>query len=128
MSGFVCALQVDTAAQIPWYERLSELKMPWEMRGDKQTAIKDLNLRVCSGQMLAVIGSSGRNKFKKIKLNRVINKNICTLNLLQSLGCAKVFGAVVVWSSSDGLGIKQFFFPWPCLNLRYQSFYFIFYN
>lgn len=58
----VCVLQVDTAAQIPWYERLSELKMPWEMRGNKQTAIKDLNLRVHSGQMLAVIGSSGRNE------------------------------------------------------------------
>ncbi|XP_062852054.1 ATP-binding cassette sub-family G member 8 [Trichomycterus rosablanca] len=54
--------QVDTAAQIPWYERLSELKMPWEMRGNKQTAIKDLNLRVHSGQMLAVIGSSGCGK------------------------------------------------------------------
>lgn len=51
--------QVDTAAQIPWYERLSELKMPWEMQSNKQTAIKDLNLRVHSGKMLAVIGSSG---------------------------------------------------------------------
>lgn len=59
---FMCISQVDTAAQIPWYERLSELKMPWEMCGNKQTAIKDLNLRVHSGQMLAVIGSSGRNQ------------------------------------------------------------------
>lgn len=50
---------MDTAAQIPWYERLSEFKMPWEMHSNKQTAIKDLNLRVHSGQMLAVIGSSG---------------------------------------------------------------------
>lgn len=33
--------------------------MPWEMHSNKQTAIKDLNLRVHSGQMLAVIGSSG---------------------------------------------------------------------
>ncbi|XP_076831244.1 ATP-binding cassette sub-family G member 8 [Brachyhypopomus gauderio] len=54
--------QVNTAAQIPWYERLSELKMPWEMSADKQTAIRDLNLRVRSGQMLAVIGSSGCGK------------------------------------------------------------------
>ncbi|KAL7877559.1 hypothetical protein SRHO_G00042020 [Serrasalmus rhombeus] len=54
--------QVDTAAQIPWYERLSEFKMPWEVQGNKQTAIKDLNLRVHSGQMLAVIGSSGCGK------------------------------------------------------------------
>ncbi|KAL7890233.1 hypothetical protein AOLI_G00024910 [Acnodon oligacanthus] len=54
--------KVDTAAQIPWYERLSEFKMPWEVQGNKQTAIKDLNLRVHSGQMLAVIGSSGCGK------------------------------------------------------------------
>ncbi|XP_046886079.1 ATP-binding cassette sub-family G member 8 [Hypomesus transpacificus] len=54
--------EVDTAAQIPWYERLSEFKMPWEMKGDKQTAISNLNLRVHSGQMLAIIGSSGCGK------------------------------------------------------------------
>ncbi|XP_035387509.1 ATP-binding cassette sub-family G member 8 [Electrophorus electricus] len=54
--------EVNTAAQIPWYERLSELKMPWEMAADKQTAIRDLSLRVHSGQMLAVIGSSGCGK------------------------------------------------------------------
>ncbi|TSK42161.1 ATP-binding cassette sub-family G member 8 [Bagarius yarrelli] len=45
-----------------YQEKLSELKMPWEMLRNKQTAIKDLNLRVCSGQMLAVIGSSGCGK------------------------------------------------------------------
>ncbi|XP_028323896.1 ATP-binding cassette sub-family G member 8 [Gouania willdenowi] len=54
--------QVDTAAQIPWYERLSEFKLPWEMKGNKQTAISKLSLRVRSGQMLAVIGSSGCGK------------------------------------------------------------------
>ncbi|KAL0983842.1 hypothetical protein UPYG_G00133460 [Umbra pygmaea] len=54
--------EVDTAAQIPWYEKLSEFKMPWEMKGNKQTAINKLNLRVHSGQMLAVIGSSGCGK------------------------------------------------------------------
>ncbi|XP_051773965.1 ATP-binding cassette sub-family G member 8 isoform X2 [Ctenopharyngodon idella] len=54
--------EVDTAAQIPWYERLSEFKMPWEMHSNKQTVIKDLNLCVHSGQMLAVIGSSGCGK------------------------------------------------------------------
>ncbi|KAL0177788.1 hypothetical protein M9458_026682, partial [Cirrhinus mrigala] len=53
---------VDIAAQIPWYERLSEFKMPWEMHSNKQTVIKNLNLRVHSGQMLAVIGSSGCGK------------------------------------------------------------------
>ncbi|KAK0143577.1 ATP-binding cassette sub-family G member 8 [Merluccius polli] len=53
------APQIDTAAQIPWYARLSELKLPLELKGEKQVAISNLNLRVHSGQMLAVIGSSG---------------------------------------------------------------------
>ncbi len=57
--------QVDTAAQIPWYERLSEFKMPWETHSNKQTVIKDLNLHVHSGQMLAVIGSSGMSRVLK---------------------------------------------------------------
>ncbi|KAM4729706.1 ATP-binding cassette sub-family G member 8 [Anableps anableps] len=54
--------EVDTAAQIPWYEKLSEFKLPWEVKGNKQTAINNLSLRVHSGQMLAVIGSSGCGK------------------------------------------------------------------
>lgn len=54
--------EVDTAAQIPWYERLSEFKLPWEIKGNKMTAINKLSLRMCSGQMLAVIGSSGCGK------------------------------------------------------------------
>uniref|UniRef100_A0A3Q3ICQ0 ATP-binding cassette sub-family G member 8 n=1 Tax=Monopterus albus TaxID=43700 RepID=A0A3Q3ICQ0_MONAL len=54
--------EVDTAAQIPWYEKLSEFKLPWEVKGNKQMAIKNLSLRVRSGQMLAVIGSSGCGK------------------------------------------------------------------
>uniref|UniRef100_A0A7N6F818 ATP-binding cassette sub-family G member 8 n=1 Tax=Anabas testudineus TaxID=64144 RepID=A0A7N6F818_ANATE len=54
--------EVDTAAQIPWYERLSEFKLPWEIKGNKQTAIDKLSLRVRSGQMLAIIGSSGCGK------------------------------------------------------------------
>lgn len=51
--------QVDTAAQIPWYERLAEFKLPWGMNGNKQKAISNLSFRVQSGQMLAIIGSSG---------------------------------------------------------------------
>ncbi|XP_013886648.1 ATP-binding cassette sub-family G member 8 [Austrofundulus limnaeus] len=54
--------EVDTAAQIPWYERLSEFKLPWEISGNKQKAINNLSLRVHSGQMLAIIGSSGCGK------------------------------------------------------------------
>lgn len=52
-------VQVDTAAQIPWYERLAEFKLPWGVSGNKQKAISNLSLRVRSGQMLAIIGSSG---------------------------------------------------------------------
>eukprot|EP00062_Callorhinchus_milii_P011938 gi/632958432/ref/XP_007895037.1/ PREDICTED: ATP-binding cassette sub-family G member 8 [Callorhinchus milii] len=57
--------QVNTEAQIPWYEKLAELKMPWEWNSgtDGQvTALKSLNLSVRSGQMLAMIGSSGSGK------------------------------------------------------------------
>ncbi|XP_024152401.1 ATP-binding cassette sub-family G member 8 isoform X1 [Oryzias melastigma] len=54
--------EVDTAAQIPWYEKLAEFKLPWEVEGNKQMAINNLTLRVRSGQMLAVIGSSGCGK------------------------------------------------------------------
>lgn len=54
--------EVDTAAQIPWYERLAEFKMPWGVSGSKQKAISNLSLRVRSGQMLAIIGSSGCGK------------------------------------------------------------------
>ncbi|CAL8254089.1 unnamed protein product [Lota lota] len=54
--------EIDTAAQIPWYERLAEFKLPWEVKGEKQTAIRNLSLRVHSGQMLAIIGSSGCGK------------------------------------------------------------------
>uniref|UniRef100_H3CPU7 ATP-binding cassette, sub-family G (WHITE), member 8 n=1 Tax=Tetraodon nigroviridis TaxID=99883 RepID=H3CPU7_TETNG len=54
--------EVDTAAQIPWYERLAEFKVPWGVNGSKQKAISNLSLRVRSGQMLALIGSSGCGK------------------------------------------------------------------
>lgn len=61
----VC-VQVDTAAQIPWYERLAEFKVPWGVSGNRQKAISSLSLRVRSGQMLAIIGSSGAHTcFKK---------------------------------------------------------------
>ena len=70
----VC-FQVDTAAQIPWYERLSEFKLPWEIKGNKQTAINKLSLRVHSGQMLAVIGSSGDINLSKSLNTAVFNQN-----------------------------------------------------
>ncbi|XP_040286120.1 ATP-binding cassette sub-family G member 8 [Bufo bufo] len=52
--------QVNLDAQIPWYEKLAEFKMPWEWnKGAKTSAMTNLNLKVTSGQMLAVIGNSG---------------------------------------------------------------------
>ncbi|XP_069464561.1 ATP-binding cassette sub-family G member 8 [Ambystoma mexicanum] len=57
--------QVNLAAQIPWYEKLAELKMPWKWNkgpGSHMSAIQNLNFKVSSGQMLAVIGSSGGGK------------------------------------------------------------------
>ncbi|XP_072906752.1 ATP-binding cassette sub-family G member 8 [Hemitrygon akajei] len=57
--------EVNTAAQIPWYEKLAELQMPWEWNSNSDgqiIALKNLNLKVRSGQMLAIIGSSGCGK------------------------------------------------------------------
>ncbi|XP_044147217.1 ATP-binding cassette sub-family G member 8 [Bufo gargarizans] len=52
--------QVNLDAQIPWYEKLAEFKMPWEWnKGAKTSAMTNLNLKVTSGQMLAVIGNTG---------------------------------------------------------------------
>ncbi|KAM5164699.1 ATP-binding cassette sub-family G member 8 [Mantella aurantiaca] len=52
--------QVNLNAQIPWYEKLAEFKMPWEWnKGSQTAAMTNLNVRVSSGQMLAVIGNSG---------------------------------------------------------------------
>uniref|UniRef100_A0A8C0IU87 ATP binding cassette subfamily G member 8 n=1 Tax=Chelonoidis abingdonii TaxID=106734 RepID=A0A8C0IU87_CHEAB len=52
--------QVNMASQIPWYENLAELKMPWIWNKGPDyhvPAIQNLNFKVQSGQMLAVIGT-----------------------------------------------------------------------
>ncbi|XP_067421170.1 ATP-binding cassette sub-family G member 8 isoform X3 [Emydura macquarii macquarii] len=57
--------QVNVASQIPWYEKLAELKMPWTWNKGPEshvTAIQNLNFKVQSGQMLAIIGSSACGK------------------------------------------------------------------
>ncbi|XP_041420214.1 ATP-binding cassette sub-family G member 8-like [Xenopus laevis] len=55
--------QVNLDAQIPWYEKLAEFKMPWEWNKDgKISAMKNINVKVTSGQMLAVIGNTGCGK------------------------------------------------------------------
>ncbi|KAF5913131.1 hypothetical protein HPG69_009082, partial [Diceros bicornis minor] len=52
--------QVDMASQVPWYEQLAQFKMPWTSHKDScQLGIQNLSFKVRSGQMLAIIGSSG---------------------------------------------------------------------
>ncbi|NWJ00365.1 ABCG8 protein, partial [Crypturellus undulatus] len=57
--------QVNLAAQIPWYENLAQMKMPWACNSGPDShvsVIQNLNLKVKSGQMLAVIGSTAGGK------------------------------------------------------------------
>ncbi|XP_074805455.1 ATP-binding cassette sub-family G member 8 isoform X1 [Natator depressus] len=57
--------QVNMASQIPWYENLAEMKMPWMWNTGPDShvpAIQNLNFKVQSGQMLAIIGSSACGK------------------------------------------------------------------
>ncbi|XP_029449191.1 LOW QUALITY PROTEIN: ATP-binding cassette sub-family G member 8 [Rhinatrema bivittatum] len=91
--------QVNLAAQIPWYEKLAELKMPWEWNTGPDAhmpAIQNLNFKVSSGQMLAVIGSSGcgktslldiitcKDKGGKIKTGKIlINGKLSTQQLVK---------------------------------------------
>ncbi|KAM9317185.1 ATP-binding cassette sub-family G member 8 [Gastrophryne carolinensis] len=84
--------QVNLNAQIPWYEKLAEMKMPWEWnKGSNTSAMTNLNLKVSSGQMLAVIGNSGcgrttlldiitcKDEGGKIKSGQIlINGKLCT--------------------------------------------------
>lgn len=52
------------ASQIPWYEKLMHMKMPWTWKSDPNSyvsIIQNLNLKVQSGQMLAIIGSTGKS-------------------------------------------------------------------
>ncbi|XP_032039722.1 ATP-binding cassette sub-family G member 8 [Aythya fuligula] len=57
--------QVNTASQIPWYEKLTQMQMPWTWNSgpnSRVSVIQNLNLKVRSGQMLAIIGSTGGGK------------------------------------------------------------------
>ncbi|CAK6435047.1 unnamed protein product [Pipistrellus nathusii] len=52
--------QVDMASQVPWFEQLAQFKMPWASHKDScELGIQNLSFKVRSGQMLAIIGSSG---------------------------------------------------------------------
>uniref|UniRef100_A0A8C9E070 ATP binding cassette subfamily G member 8 n=1 Tax=Phocoena sinus TaxID=42100 RepID=A0A8C9E070_PHOSS len=52
--------QVDIASQVPWFKQLSHFRMPWTSHKDCcELGIQNLSFKVRSGQMLAVIGSSG---------------------------------------------------------------------
>ncbi|XP_062427891.1 ATP-binding cassette sub-family G member 8, partial [Rhea pennata] len=57
--------QVNVATQIPWYENLAQMKMPWTRNSAPDShvsVIQNLNLKVQSGQMLAIIGSTAGGK------------------------------------------------------------------
>uniref|UniRef100_A0A8D2M4Y4 ATP-binding cassette sub-family G member 8 n=1 Tax=Zonotrichia albicollis TaxID=44394 RepID=A0A8D2M4Y4_ZONAL len=91
--------QVNTASQIPWYENLAQMKMPWTWKSDPRshvTVIQNLSLKVRSGQMLAIIGTTGGGKTSlldvitcrdhggKIKSGQVmINNEPCTPQLVR---------------------------------------------
>ncbi|XP_037663118.1 ATP-binding cassette sub-family G member 8 isoform X2 [Choloepus didactylus] len=54
--------QVDMASQMPWFKQLAQFKMPWTSRSSQdlcELGIQNLSFKVRSGQMLAIIGSSG---------------------------------------------------------------------
>ncbi|XP_045301836.1 ATP-binding cassette sub-family G member 8 isoform X1 [Leopardus geoffroyi] len=52
--------QVDMDSQVPWFEKLAQFKMPWASHKDScELGIQNLSFKVRSGQMLAIIGSSG---------------------------------------------------------------------
>ncbi|XP_043843191.1 ATP-binding cassette sub-family G member 8 isoform X2 [Dromiciops gliroides] len=58
-------VSVNRASQVPWYEQLTEFRMPclWNRGQDFPVpVIQNLNLKVRSGQMLAIMGSSGYGK------------------------------------------------------------------
>ncbi|XP_004447360.1 ATP-binding cassette sub-family G member 8 isoform X2 [Dasypus novemcinctus] len=54
--------QVDMASQVPWFNQLAQFKMPWTSHNSQDSCelgIQNLSFKVRSGQMLAIIGSSG---------------------------------------------------------------------
>ncbi|XP_029414478.1 ATP-binding cassette sub-family G member 8 isoform X2 [Nannospalax galili] len=54
--------QVDMASQVPWFEQLAQFKIPWMSHASQDACdlgIQNLSFKVRSGQMLAIIGSSG---------------------------------------------------------------------
>ncbi|KAM6221144.1 ATP-binding cassette sub-family G member 8 [Rhynchocyon petersi] len=54
--------QVSMASQIPWFEALAQLKVPWMSHSSEDSCelnIQNLSFKVKSGQMLAIIGSTG---------------------------------------------------------------------
>lgn len=58
--------QVDMASQVPWFEQLAHFKMPWTSHKDScELGLQNLSFKVRSGQMLAIIGSSGSTRGKE---------------------------------------------------------------
>ena len=62
---FYVSPQVDMASQVPWFKQLAHFKMPWTSHKDScEQGIQNLSFKMRSGQMLAVIGSSGITRGK----------------------------------------------------------------
>ena len=62
---FYVSPQVDMASQVPWFKQLAHFKMPWTSHKDScEQGIQNLSFKMRSGQMLAVIGSSGTTRGK----------------------------------------------------------------
>ena len=60
---FYVSPQVDMASQVPWFKQLAHFKMPWTFHKDScEQGVQNLSFKMRSGQMLAVIGSSGETK------------------------------------------------------------------
>lgn len=85
--------QVDMASQVPWYEQLAQFRIPWMTHKNQDSAeqgIQNLSFRVQSGQMLAIIGSSGTTGGKQGRGNgllllgygMVLQRNGCFLQNL----------------------------------------------
>ena len=63
---FYVSPQVDMASQVPWFKQLAHFKMPWTSHKDScEQGIQNLSFKMRSGQMLAVIGSSGITRGKQ---------------------------------------------------------------
>ena len=94
---------------VEWFERVGNLQMPWEWCGkgnkSRRKILNDVSFKVKSGEMLAVLGSSGR-------LLYIISAN--TKHLYNVGPTSKTLGRCCA-------NVIQMFFVWwiiPCFVIR----------